>query len=653
MGGLMGDLMGDLIGDLIGDLMGISRVQSYTNFYTDYYMNSFLQSFFGTSNNDSNEKSLQREPTFKLPIQYLNSDDLHPLQPTVVNDLELVPSTDESNKTYLYDNLFQPKHEFAKKMIPNWQHYITTNTDFLKESQEVIQSLDIYEDSINQIEYDLSCSQLKEVWSDVKEDPYFLERYSYMEIEMLQHANTIPAFLQAITVINMSSPILSFFIPFVMFLMPFIIIKIQGHPITFDIYLSVLKDISRHHFIGKIISNAGDFSPQSVVYLLGIVGLYIYQIYQNWISCSRFYKNIEKINQNISTIKHYLDYSIQSMETFAGIIANKSTYQHFLTCLQKKIENLHKLRQLFSSVQPFSPSFSKIGEIGNLLSCYYQLHSNIEYGEALKYSFEFEGYINNLLGVHENLVRGRIGMATYDPSTNLVIKDQYYPPLLEGTDGFKTNDADIQKNMIITGPNAAGKTTYLKTTTLNIIYSQQIGCGFYSSCLICPYTHIHSYLNIPDTSGRDSLFQAESRRCKEIIATILQNQEKRHFCIFDELYSGTNPLEATKSAYAFLTYLAKFENVDFILTTHYLDMCDRFSAEKSELIENWKMDVDILENGDLDYQYTISLGISKVQGAIKVLRDMEYPSEILDTIQSYDIKKDGKKKHVKKSIMIE
>ena len=192
--------------------------------------------------------------------------------------------------------------------------------------------------------------------------------------------------------------------------------------------------------------------------------------------------------------------------------------------------------------------------------------------------------------------------------------------------------------MTITGPNAAGKTTYLKTTALNIIFSQQVGCGFYSSCSICPYTQIHSYLNIPDTSGRDSLFQAESRRCKEIIAAIIQTKEKesRHFCIFDELYSGTNPGEANKSAYAFLRYLSQYSNVDFILTTHYIDMCERFANEKRGMIENWKMDVEIGEDGNLDYKYTISKGISKIQGAIKVLQDMDYPCEIIDTIKKYD-----------------
>jgi DNA mismatch repair ATPase MutS len=218
-------------------------------------------------------------------------------------------------------------------------------------------------------------------------------------------------------------------------------------------------------------------------------------------------------------------------------------------------------------------------------------------------------------------------------------KEQYYPPFLRDAhtgDKYITNDCDFDKNMIITGVNASGKTTILKTTTINIIFSQQIGCGFYTSCSLCPYTHIHSYLNIPDTSGRDSLFQAESRRCKEIldiIGTDKKNTQQRHFCIFDELYSGTNPIEATKSAYAFLLYLSEFNNVDFILTTHYTSICTKF--QKSKRIRNYKMDVERTEKGNLIYKYKIRPGICQIQGAIDILKSMDYPAEILDTVRNY------------------
>jgi DNA mismatch repair ATPase MutS len=163
----------------------------------------------------------------------------------------------------------------------------------------------------------------------------------------------------------------------------------------------------------------------------------------------------------------------------------------------------------------------------------------------------------------------------------------------------------LDKNIIITGPNASGKTTILKSTLINVIFSQQFGCGFYDEATIVPYKHIHSYLNIPDTSGRDSLFQAESRRCKEILDIIQETEStmsnSRHCCIFDELYSGTNPEEAVESAYSFLLYLSKFDNVDFILTTHYFEVCKRF--KKSDRVDNYKMDVAVDELGKIKYTY--------------------------------------------------
>jgi len=144
---------------------------------------------------------------------------------------------------------------------------------------------------------------------------------------------------------------------------------------------------------------------------------------------------------------------------------------------------------------------------------------------------------------------------------------------------------------------------------------------------------LHCYLNIPDTSGRDSLFQAESRRCKDILDKIqTENDDEKHFCIFDELYSGTNPDEATKAGIAFLKYLENYKHVDFILTTHYLNVCKNFS--KSKHTSNYKMDVSINEDGTFNYHYNIKKGISKIKGATRVLKDMNYPKEIIDSIEN-------------------
>jgi DNA mismatch repair ATPase MutS len=41
------------------------------------------------------------------------------------------------------------------------------------------------------------------------------------------------------------------------------------------------------------------------------------------------------------------------------------------------------------------------------------------------------------------------------------------------------------------------------------------------------------------------------------------------------------------------------------------------------------------ENGDIQYTYKIKKGVSKIQGALKVLKDMKYPEEIIDNISKW------------------
>ena len=98
--------------------------------------------------------------------------------------------------------------------------------------------------------------------------------------------------------------------------------------------------------------------------------------------------------------------------------------------------------------------------------------------------------------------------------------------------------------------------------------------------------------------------------------------------MFDELYSGTNPYEAVSSAYAYLTFLNKNDNVNFVLTTHFLELCKRL--EKQTKMHNYHMKID-LKDDDFKYTYKMEKGMSTIKGGVKVLKDLDYPQEIIDT----------------------
>ena len=61
--------------------------------------------------------------------------------------------------------------------------------------------------------------------------------------------------------------------------------------------------------------------------------------------------------------------------------------------------------------------------------------------------------------------------------------------------------------------------------------------------------------------------------------------------------------------------------------------------KKNENIQNYQMNVVQDENDKLIYTYKLKKGISKIQGAIKILEQMKYPEEIIQDVKRYNSEK--------------
>ena len=121
--------------------------------------------------------------------------------------------------------------------------------------------------------------------------------------------------------------------------------------------------IGRQHFIGQLVSSLDNINLKNMIYIICLIGLYCYQLYNNYMSCIRFYNNISNINKQLCEMKSYLHYSITRMNLFLKIIENKTHYIGFYNDLLHHKNQLHNLNQLISPICDFNPSFSKINEI--------------------------------------------------------------------------------------------------------------------------------------------------------------------------------------------------------------------------------------------------------------------------------------------------
>ena len=555
---------------------------------------------------------------FELPIFYLENKEK--LDSNIIDDLELLELNEESEeRKCLLETVIQPKSKIGIDNLNKLCEYYTNNKLFLKQTQKIIKAWKPDDKlELKQKQYD----DFYELWKNIKGDENFTDRYYYVDVNFFKFLNHSAPFLQLLSIYNLVSPILSLILPVILLLVPFFMLKFSGIAITLESYYKVLTNIFSKHALGNIFTIMEDISWEKRVYAIISVVFYFFSIYQNSIVCYRFYKNFKSIHTDLFLLRDYLTTTIENMNIIEKSCVKHNTYLPFLQTMYPHKEYCMNLLSELDVITEFDIKrlHTKSSQIGYIMKYFYEFHINKDIQNTIEFSLGLNSFMEHMNGINKLSREKFINKCKLGKATKM--KNAYFPYLMYNQP--VKNDIDLSKNIAITGPNASGKTTILKTVLFNLIFSQSFGYGFYSDAKISPYNHIHCYLNIPDTSGRDSLFQAEARRCKEILESL--EDGKKHFCIFDELFSGTNPTEACASSYGFIKYLINQKNIDFILTTHLTDLCKKLEP----IMDNNHMDVTKLDDFNFKYTYQMGRGISSVRGGLKVLYDLHYPEYILN-----------------------
>ncbi|MGI2298693.1 MutS-related protein [Candidatus Cardinium hertigii] len=200
------------------------------------------------------------------------------------------------------------------------------------------------------------------------------------------------------------------------------------------------------------------------------------------------------------------------------------------------------------------------------------------------------------------------------------------------------DDANKTRNIIVTGPNAGGKSTFLTGVATAVLLSQTFGIAPATSCELTPFSKINTYIDIADDiAAGKSLFMAEVDRFQSHLKLLKQlKKEEFSFTIFDEPFSGTNPVEGAAAEYSVLNYIAEYGNAFNIVATHYPVVMLLEQREPQKGFKNYKVFIKAIgKDGKILYTYKVIPGASNQTIAIDILAAQGYATEMLQ--QARDI----------------
>lgn len=204
---------------------------------------------------------------------------------------------------------------------------------------------------------------------------------------------------------------------------------------------------------------------------------------------------------------------------------------------------------------------------------------------------------------------------TNQPFINM--ENAYHPMLTEPV----KNTIHANQCILITGSNASGKSTFIKTVALNVILAQTIHTAMCSS-YTCSYFKIFSSMALRDNLlGNDSYYIVEIKSLKRILDQL--EEDMPTLCFVDEVLRGTNTLERIAASSQILKSFSE-KNALCFAATHDIELTHILEKHYN----NYHFQEEI-ENNQVIFNYQLQKGRAVSRNAIKLLAMLGYDSDII------------------------
>ncbi|MDN6731805.1 MAG: DNA mismatch repair protein MutS, partial [Atopostipes suicloacalis] len=198
--------------------------------------------------------------------------------------------------------------------------------------------------------------------------------------------------------------------------------------------------------------------------------------------------------------------------------------------------------------------------------------------------------------------------------------ESVYHPLLEDP---VSNPVYWERNTLVSGSNASGKSTYVKSVAINCVLAQTIHMVTAKDFSMKRGHVLTSMAVEDDIIMGDSYFIAEIKSLKRILKQV--KTKERAYLFIDEILRGTNTVERIAASSSIINWLNDYPSLAFV-ATHDIELTEMLKNQA----DNVHFKEEISEDQEIQFHYQLQEGPASSRNAILLLENMNFPESVVE-----------------------